>query len=225
MGNLSKNKLMILALASVALLFAVGMGPESVMAQDHGHAVQESETVHADADGDAHGEVQGDAHGEGAVAAHGEGHGEEHGGGHGSVPHMANILAFLAPVLPAVVAENLMAFVDPFFSLVIILVLAIFFINLNKKLSARTPGRTQMAVEMLFGGLYGLFREILGPSARRYTPFLGTLFIFILLNNLAGMLPLGHAATSSFATTTLALGLMTFVYVQFYALRLNGIGG
>jgi F-type H+-transporting ATPase subunit a len=83
----------------------------------------------------------------------------------------------------------------------------------------------QMAVEMLVGGLYGLFETVIGPSARRYTPFLGSLFIFIWINNLFGLLPLGHAATSSFATTTFALGLMTFCYVQFYALKLNGIGG
>ncbi len=226
MGNLSKNKLMILALAGVALLFAVGMGPGSALAQGHGSATEHSEDAHAHAGqanhvDDDHYDPQGEHHPEGTA----EGHGTDHGGGHSSVPHMANILSFLEPVLPAVVAENLLAFVDPFFSFILIIVLAFFFINLSKKLSSRNPGKTQMAVELVFGGLYGMFQEIIGPSARRYTPFLGTLFIFILLNNLMGMLPLGHAATSSFATTTFALGLMTFFYVQFYALKLNGLGG
>jgi len=218
MGNLSKNKLMILALAGVVLLFALSIGPDSAQAQDHGHVAEHV--------GDAHtGDDPVAAHGETNDAAHAEGHGEDHGGGHSAVPHMANIISYIEPILPAVVAENLQAFVDPFFSFVVIIVLTFFFINLSKKLSARNPGRAQMAVELLFGGLYGLFREIIGPSARKYTPFLGTLFIFILLNNLMGMLPLGHASTSSFATTTFALGLMTFFYVQFYALKLNGIGG
>ena len=33
---------------------------------------------------------------------------------------------------------------------------------------------------MVIGGLYGLFETVIGPSARRYTPYLGTLFLFIL---------------------------------------------
>jgi F-type H+-transporting ATPase subunit a len=221
MGNLSKNKLMILALAGVALLFALGMGQDTALAQDHGHSHGQVENTHETEHVEQTGHEDA-AHGEGHAEGHAEG---DHGGGHSAVPHMANVIAFLAPVLPPVVAENLMAFVDPFFSFLIIIVLSLFFINLSKKLSARNPGRAQMAAEMIFGGLYGLFREIIGPSARRYTPFLGTLFVFILLNNLVGMMPLGHAATSSFATTTFALGIMTFLYVQFYALRLNGIGG
>jgi F-type H+-transporting ATPase subunit a len=82
-----------------------------------------------------------------------------------------------------------------------------------------------MAAEMLMGGLSNLFESIIGPTARRYTPFLGSLFIFIYANNLFGLVPLGHASTSSFANTTFALGLMTFCYVQFHAIRMNGIGG
>ena len=82
-----------------------------------------------------------------------------------------------------------------------------------------------MAVEMIFGGLYSLFATIIGPTARRYTPFLGSLFVFILCNNLFGLIPLGHSSTSSFANTTFALGMMTFLYVQGIALKENGIGG
>jgi F-type H+-transporting ATPase subunit a len=82
-----------------------------------------------------------------------------------------------------------------------------------------------MAVEMILGGLYSLFETIIGPSARRYTPYLGSLFIFIYCNNLFGLIPLGHASTSSFANTTFALGGMTFLYVQGIALKENGIGG
>ena len=51
------------------------------------------------------------------------------------------------------------------------------------------------------------------------------MFVFILANNLVGMMPLGHAATSSFSHTTFALGLMTFLYVQGIAIKENGIGG
>lgn len=212
------------------LLGAVALVAPAVQAQHHDdHPVAEQhDTAHATGHAtdhaiDAH-EMDAhaaDAHGE----EHGDAHGEEHGEGHGNIPHMANLIAFLQPILPAVVADSLSDFVDPFFSLIVMVVLAFVFAGVARNLSARKPGRLQMAIEMLVGGLYGLFETVIGPTARRYTPFLGSLFIFIWINNLFGMVPLGHAATSSFNTTTFALGLMTFVYVQFHALRLNGIGG
>jgi F-type H+-transporting ATPase subunit a len=164
-----------------------------------------------------------DDHGE---AIHGEVHGEDHAEEHSSTPHLYNLVSgWIAPLVPQAMADNLEAFIDPIYSLTIILVLSIFFISLSRKISHREPGRQQAAVEILLGGLYNLFYAIIGDTARRYTPFLGTLFIFILFNNLAGILPLGHASTSNFSTTTFALGAMTFLYVQGIALKENGILG
>jgi F-type H+-transporting ATPase subunit a len=158
--------------------------------------------------------------------AHGaDPHADPHAAGHTAVPHLPNAISFISDWVSPPVAENLKAFVDPIYSLFAALALALFFIWLSRKLSARNPGRTQMAVEMILGGLYNLFFTIIGPTARRYTPFLGTLFVFIFVNNLFGMVPLGHAATSSFATTTFALGLMTFLFVQGIALKENGLLG
>lgn len=171
------------------------------------------------------------AHGEGhaAVAAHGEGHGEAHGegghGGHGGMPHIPSALTFIEQGLAPEQAAKLDSFKDPIFSILVSLILAVFFVSLSRKLDARRPGRAQMAVELLFGGLYSLFHTIIGPSARKYTPFLGSLFVFIFCNNLFGMVPLGHSSTSSFANTTFALGMLTFLYVQGIALKENGIGG
>jgi F-type H+-transporting ATPase subunit a len=177
----------------------------------------------------AHGEAAGthgaaaDAHG---AAADAHGAAAAHGGGHGTgMPHIPSALTFIEAKLPPAQAEMLNKLKDPIFSLLVALLLAVFFVSLAGKLDARKPGRTQMAVELIFGGLYGLFTTIIGPSARRYTPFLGSLFVFIFCNNLFGMVPLGHSSTSSFANTTFALGMLTFLYVQYIALKENGIGG
>jgi F-type H+-transporting ATPase subunit a len=72
--------------------------------------------------------------------------------------------------------------------------------------------------------IYSAIIAVIGPTGRRYTPYLGTLFIFIWLNNLSGLVPLFHASTSVLNTTA-ALGICTFVYVQAIALKENGIGG
>lgn len=215
-SKIQVNRLAVMVLLLGALVFASG----SVMAQDHGHDDQHNDTHAADHHEDTHGDAHGDmAHGD----AHGDGHGDgEH---HSSTPHLKNLVTLVSPYLPAPVAEKLEEFLDPFFSFLVILIISLFFISVSRNLSATNPGRAQMFAEMIVNGLYSMFKSIIGPSARRYTPFLGGLFIFILCNNLFGLVPGGHAATSAFNTTTFALGVMTFIFVQFWAVRLNGLGG
>lgn len=185
------------------------------------HPATDAHTVDQHAT-DAHGAEAahggGDAHGDAAHGAHGGGHG-------GGMPHLPNAITFISQWVPGPVAAKLDAMKDPIFSLVMAALIAVFFVSLAGKLDARRPGRAQMAAEMVMGGLYSLFSTIIGPKARSHTPFLGSLFVFILCNNLFGLIPLGHASTSSFANTTFALGMLTFLYVQAVALKENGIGG
>ena len=60
-------------------------------------------------------------------------------------------------------------------------------------------------------------KEMIGPKWARYFPFLCTLFFFILLNNLFGLIPIapfGANATGNIALT-LALAVITFFVVNF----------
>ncbi len=174
---------------------------------------------------DIHGEQAEAAHAEGAHAEGAHTEGEHAEADHGGPPHLPNAISLISKVAPPHVAEFLEKFENPIFSMFMAMLVTIFFIVLAGRLSVRNPGRTQILIELFFGWLYDLFKAVLGSEARRYTPYLGTLFIFILVNNLFGMLPLGHSATSSFATTTFALGMLTFFYVQGIALKKNGIKG
>ncbi len=65
---------------------------------------------------------------------------------------------------------------------------------------------------------------VIGPGGERYVPLVGTLFFYILIGNLWGLLPGFHAPTSNLSTT-LALGLVVFVYVQYVGIRSNGLIG
>lgn len=212
MLDMSRNKLAVLTIAFAAFIFAIGLGFTEAHAQ-HGHQGHETEQVAAEGHATAHGEE---------AASH---EGTEHGSEHGGMPHLPNLVSIIGQFLPENVALVMEEWIDPIFAFLMIIITSIFFISLSKNLSARTPSRTQMGVEMVLGGLYGLFVQIIGPTARRYTPFLGSLFLFILLNNLFGMIPGGHAATSAFNTTTFTLGLITFFIVQGIALKENGILG
>ncbi len=220
MLEMSRNKLAVLIMACGALIFAAGIA--GAQHDDHGHADTHGNTQHEQVQ-DAPGHD--DAHAEEALAGHGDAHGGEHGGEHGgAMPHLPNLLVFMSGWFPE--AEHFLhEWTNPIYAFIVIIITSIFFINLSRSLSARNPGRAQMAAELLLGGLYGLFQQIIGPTARKYTPYLGSLFLFILLNNLFGMVPLGHASTSAFNTTTFALGALTFFVVQGIALKENGIGG
>jgi len=99
------------------------------------------------------------------------------------------------------------------------------FIILAANLAARNPqmipGKFQNVVEMVVEGLANFITGVLGPEGRRYVPFLGTLFVYILAMNLSGVVPLGKSPTSS-PNTTVALALCVFAYVHFIGLTRNG---
>jgi F-type H+-transporting ATPase subunit a len=87
------------------------------------------------------------------------------------------------------------------------------------------PGRFQNAVEALVEPVYNQIVDILGPVyGPRYVPFLGSLFLYILFMNVFGVFPLMKSPTSNL-NVTLALAITVFVYVQYTAIRENGLLG
>jgi len=140
------------------------------------------------------------------------------------IPESPNIFAILSAKLPE---NQFFRFVHLWenvsYSLVIVLVLGIlaFFACRKKSL---IPGRLQAAAELIVSGLDDFVCGIMGPGGRRYTPFIGTLFIYILSMNLSGLIPFMKASTASWSTT-LALALCVFFYVQYTAIRELGFLG
>jgi F-type H+-transporting ATPase subunit a len=60
--------------------------------------------------------------------------------------------------------------------------------------------------------------------ADRYVPFLWTMFLFILFNNLLGMIPFLGSATGSF-TVTCVLAAITFFFIHGSAVARHGVAG
>lgn len=141
-----------------------------------------------------------------------------------TVPEMPNIFAILAEKFPenplfkfAHLWENVS------FSLLIVLVLGVLAFFTCRKRSL-IPGRLQAAAELIVSGLDNFVCGIIGPKGRKFTPFIGTLFIYILFMNLSGLVPFMKASTASWSTT-LALALCVFFYVQYTAIRELGFLG
>ncbi len=140
------------------------------------------------------------------------------------IPEMPNIFTILAEKFPQ---NHFFQFVHLWenisFSLVIVLFLGIlaFFAARKKSL---IPGRLQAAAELIVSGLDNFVCGIIGPKGRKLTPFIGTLFIYILFMNMAGLVPFMKSSTASWSTT-LALALCVFFYVQYTAIRELGFLG
>lgn len=86
------------------------------------------------------------------------------------------------------------------------------------------PGKLQNAVEMMVEGMYNFIESILGKDAKKYVPYLGSLFFYILLMNWIGMIPLGHSPSTNINITA-SLAILTFLYAQWTGITRLGFGG
>ena len=77
------------------------------------------------------------------------------------------------------------------------------------------PGRWQSMVEMVYEFIANLLDETVGIKGRKYFPFIFTLFMFILMGNLIGMIPYNFTFTSqiivTFGLAMIAFGVATLV--------------
>ncbi len=89
---------------------------------------------------------------------------------------------------------------------------------------ATIPHGWQNILELFVESVDQFVQSILGKDGRHFTPFIGTLFLYIWLMNLAGMVPGMKSATGNLNTTA-ALALVVFGYVQWTGMRRLGLIG
>jgi len=78
-------------------------------------------------------------------------------------------------------------------------------------------------LEVLVEWLANLARERMGPDWRKYFPVVGTLFFFILVSNLMGLIP-GLAGATSNANTTWACAVIAWVVYTVVGVMKHGFG-
>lgn len=64
------------------------------------------------------------------------------------------------------------------------------------------PGRWQVAVESFTGFISSMMTTNIGQEGRKYTPYVFSLFMFILFANILGLLPLGVVGIHPFTVTS-----------------------
>jgi F-type H+-transporting ATPase subunit a len=84
--------------------------------------------------------------------------------------------------------------------------------------------RRQAVLEIVVGGIAQQIEEVIRKDPRPFMPLLGTLFIFLVIANLSGLLPGVEAPTSKLETPA-ALALIVFFSVHFFGVRTRGLRG
>jgi F-type H+-transporting ATPase subunit a len=136
---------------------------------------------------------------------------------------------FAAPVAAALSPLGI-HFADPHFvfnnvvamEILVALLLLIFFILVRTRLSVENPGGIQHVAEMTEEFINNQSRDVIGPHSEKFTPFLATLGVFILVSNLLGLVP-GFESPTAAPVVPLGCALLTFVYYHFHGIRQVGI--
>ena len=100
-------------------------------------------------------------------------------------------------------------------------VLTLFMLVYGMRGRAVVPNRFQSLAEMSYEFIERMCVDQIGEEGRRFFPFVFTLFFFVLMGNLLGLLPFAFTYTSHIAVTA-ALAIMVIVLVTFVAIRENG---
>jgi len=93
----------------------------------------------------------------------------------------------------------------------------------TRKLSLQ-PGNGQVILEGIFSTMYEAIEEVLPEHVELVFPFVATLWVFILMANLIGVIPGFYSPTADLSVTA-ALAIMTFLSVHWFGIRTEGVRG
>ena len=70
--------------------------------------------------------------------------------------------------------------------------------------------------------ILGLMEGVIGPDAKLYFPLIGSLFIYIFINNLMGVIP-GFLPATENVNTNFAMSITVFLYYNYVGIKKQGI--
>lgn len=84
------------------------------------------------------------------------------------------------------------------------------------------PGRMQSIAEVLYSFVHKMVEDIAGREGLRYFPYILTIFMFVLVANVLGLLPMSFTTTSHIAVTA-TMALVIFIAVTILGFVKNGM--
>ena len=108
--------------------------------------------------------------------------------------------------------------------LAVVVFLIAFFVVVRMSLSVEKPGPVQHIAELIHEAIGGQAEQVIGHGYLRFQAYVTCIFLFVLVNNLLGLIP-GIVAPTTSILVTLGLAVPTFLYYNFHGLREQGLVG
>ena len=132
------------------------------------------------------------------------------------------LLSTFADMDTITLGGQVIEFKHVFFTWVAMGILVLLGLMVRRRLTL-VPGRLQSVMEVLIGGLDDFAVNSAGEKIKPFVPLLITIFLYILVQNLMGLVPLFDAPTANI-NTNLGMALCVFVLYHAVGIKKHGAG-
>jgi F-type H+-transporting ATPase subunit a len=94
---------------------------------------------------------------------------------------------------------------------------------LSTRRRAIVPSRGQSVAELFYGFIHKMVEDVTGHEGLKFFPYIMTLFMFVFLSNILGLIPMSFTTTSHIAVTAV-LAMLVFLTVTLVGFYRKGIG-
>ena len=115
-----------------------------------------------------------------------------------------------------------LSFTNSSVSMILTVAIITLFITASVNTRAIVPSRLQLLSELSYNFVAQLLNDTVGNEGRKYFPIVFTLFMFVLIGNMIGMVPYSFTFTSHIIVT-FALAMMIFIGVTVLAFMKHGM--
>ena len=125
-------------------------------------------------------------------------------------------------IVPLEILGYDISFTNSSLAMLVTVLLIILFLSIGLKNSSIIPSKGQSLVELSYEFIADMIGDNIGKEGMKYLSFIFSLFMFILLGNLLGMLPYSFTWTSHIIVT-FAISFFIFILVTFIAIAKHGL--
>ena len=118
----------------------------------------------------------------------------------------------IIPILDIKLGNIDLSFTNSSVAMVLTVAIITLFITISVNTRAIIPSRLQLLSELSYNFIAQLLKDTVGSDGRRYFPFVFTIFMFVLIGNMVGMIPYSFTFTSHIIVT-FALAAVVFIGV------------
>lgn len=122
---------------------------------------------------------------------------------------------------PLMVGGMDLSFTNSSLWMVLSIVVSIVLIGIGARKKSLVPGRMQALSEIAYEFVADMVKENIGSKGRQYFPFVFSIFMFVLMGNVLGLIPWSFTITSHIIVTGI-LAVLVFVAVTIFGLVNHG---